>query len=113
MPKLREYHFSFGNSTKGVVGACAVVRAHSKKEAVELLQSAMPDEYETTLEENEPAVVSFRFYLGSENVKAHHVDRVEILPVCDACGEAPEGGQFVGCPDGAEICSNCFNAGAH
>lgn len=30
---------------------------------------------------------------------------------CDDCGDAVK--TLIGCPDGAEICRPCFNAGAH
>lgn len=38
MPKLKEYHFSCGNSSRNTVGFCATVKAHSKAEAVTILQ---------------------------------------------------------------------------
>lgn len=30
---------------------------------------------------------------------------------CDDCGNPVE--EIIGCPDGAEICRECFNAGGH
>lgn len=36
---------------------------------------------------------------------------VESTSVCDECGASDA--SMVGCPDGAEICQDCFNAGLH
>lgn len=107
MPKqLRSYHFDCGNSATGPVGFCARVKAYSKKEALEILQSAMPQEYETGIAENddngdkESRIEYFNFYLNSASVKVRHIDDFEDAeededadPVCDACGEPyAEGG---------------------
>lgn len=43
---LRSYHFDIGNSNSGPLGFCARVTAHSKAEALKLLQ----DKLEHTLE---------------------------------------------------------------
>jgi hypothetical protein len=32
---------------------------------------------------------------------------------CDDCGSLIEDGQVIGCPDGAEVCQDCFDAGRH
>ena len=77
--KVREYHFSAGNSNRGPVGFCATVKARSKAEAVEILSSAMPCEYETGIEDNdgEGRIVYFTFYLNSAAVKASQIDYIE------------------------------------
>ncbi len=31
--------------------------------------------------------------------------------ICEECGESVE--EIIGCPDGAEICQDCFDAGHH
>jgi hypothetical protein len=36
MSRLKNYHFDVGNSTKGSIGMCLRVQAHSKKEAVKI-----------------------------------------------------------------------------
>jgi hypothetical protein len=76
MAKLREYHFSAGNSSKGPIGFCATVRAHSKAEAVELLSSALPETYETGISENNGAVLYLNVYFNSQAVKASQIDEV-------------------------------------
>lgn len=113
MAKLKEYHFSCGNSTRNTVGFCATVKAHSKAEAVTILQSCMPGEYETSMEENDEAgrLVYFTFYLNGEAVKARHIDEIFDLQRCDRCKTLAN--EIVGCLDGAEVCRDCFNAGAH
>ncbi len=35
----------------------------------------------------------------------------DALCVCDACGAEVE--YIIGCPDGAELCQDCFDAGQH
>ncbi len=38
---MKRYHFSCGNSTKGPIGLCAEVVAHTRKEAVAKLRKAL------------------------------------------------------------------------
>lgn len=113
---LRSYHFSGGNSTTGPVGFCARVRAHSKKEACEILASAMPEEeYQTgiAVNDDEGRIEYFNFYLNSGAVKPRMIDEVEDVQLCPGCDEELTDENTVGCPDGAEICRACFNQGAH
>lgn len=35
----------------------------------------------------------------------------QIADICSSCEN--EVGELIGCPDGAEVCSSCFNAGSH
>lgn len=35
----------------------------------------------------------------------------EVTSVCSKCGEQVE--SIIGCPDGAEVCQQCFDAGLH
>lgn len=40
-------------------------------------------------------------------------DLSDVVVLCLDCGrEIPEGG-VIGCPDGAEICHDCFDQGRH
>lgn len=117
MKKLREYHFSAGNSSTGPVGFCAVVRAHSKLEAVKILESVIPEEeYSTGMEANDEtgSVVYLNVYFNSLKISTRHIDEVTDVQLCPACEEPlDDGEEIVGCPDGAEIHRSCFNAGAH
>lgn len=112
--QLREYHFDCGNTDKGTVGFCAVVRATTQEEAISTLAAAMPEEYETQLELNDDRIAYFRFYLNGSNLTRYSVDSYENVMTCSECKEpAPINGGLIGCPDGAEICQDCFNAGKH
>ena len=55
-----------------------------------------------------------RLYLA-ETGEAFDYQRDAAAPdartMCDDCGDAFE--EIVGCPDGAEICQSCFDAGGH
>jgi len=48
MPKLRSYHFSFGNSSDGPIGFCARVNAHSRADAARILKERL-DEFTSDL----------------------------------------------------------------
>ena len=39
------------------------------------------------------------------------LEKDDNLTVCDDCGGECE--SVIGCPDGSEICRNCFNQGRH
>jgi hypothetical protein len=77
--KLRSYHFDCGNTRTGTVGFCARVRAHSKVEAVEILASALPGEYDTGIAQNddEGRIEYFEFYLNGERLSTRHIDEFE------------------------------------
>ena len=111
MRQTREFHFSCGNSDRGVVGFCASVHATTKAEAVEILASALPPEYETSIEENDDRIVYLTFYLNSDAVRVSQIDEIRDLEKCPDCGAFVT--EVVGCPDGAEVCRDCFNAGRH
>lgn len=114
MAKLHEYHFDCGNSNKGAIGFCAAVRAHSKAEATDILQSVMPEEYETEIQVNDESgrTLYVTVYFNSENIKPRHIDSVTAVQLCDSC-DGPLDDDIVRCPDGAEIHRACFEAGAH
>jgi hypothetical protein len=45
MAKLREYHFSLGDSSDGPIGFCASVEATSKGQAVARLKATLPEDH--------------------------------------------------------------------
>ncbi len=112
-PPLKDYHFSLGNTNKGAVGFCAVVRSTSKKGAVEILRSALPQEYETGINQNDEAVEYVTFYTNSDQITVRDIDYLEKVSLCDDCKEPLPISGGVGCPDGAQICQACFDAGRH
>ena len=53
---------------------------------------------------------------GGEGLCQHGIDPnthmpPEVTSVCSKCGEQVE--SIIGCPDGAEVCQQCFDAGLH
>jgi len=73
---------------------------------------AAADVREGELEVDPDAVVSFSDDGGAYVMSWQWVSAKEIgLSTCDECGERVS--EVVGCPDGAEVCRDCFNAGAH
>ena len=40
---MKNYHFSCGNSTEGIVGLCAEIVAETREEAVQKLRAALED----------------------------------------------------------------------
>ncbi len=114
-PPLKNYHFSLGNTNKGAVGFCAVVRSTSKVKAVEILKSSLPFEYETGIDQNDEtgSLEYVAFYTNSERITVRDIDEVEAVEYCDDCKEPLPRSGAIGCPDGAEICQDCFDAGRH
>jgi hypothetical protein len=81
MPKLKSYHFDFGDSSNGPIGYCARVWAHSKREAVELLREALPLEVnvspldgEGSVYDNESGIEYITVYLNDEAVTEKSID---------------------------------------
>lgn len=72
MSRLKSYHFDCGNSTNGPVGMCARVQATSKKEAVTILNEALPETEEAQPYAHEDAIEYINFYTGT--VKESHID---------------------------------------
>ncbi len=114
-PPLKDYHFSLGNTNKGAVGFCAVVRSTSKAKAVEILRSSIPEDYETYMEENDEtgSLEYVTFYTNTNRITVKDIDDVEKVEYCDDCKAPLPRSGCIGCPDGAEICQDCFDAGRH
>ena len=76
MAKKRSYHFDLGNSSSGPVGFCARIVATSKKEAVEKLIAAMPDERMIEHDDAETGVDYFAVYFNPAAVSEKDIDEV-------------------------------------
>lgn len=75
--KLKEYHFSCGDSSNGPVGFCAVVRAYTKVEALKKLREAMPEEEELKTYDGSDDVVYFNVYFNEAKVTVKDIDQVD------------------------------------
>jgi hypothetical protein len=81
--RKHSYHFSCGNSTVGPIGFCARVDATSKREALQILQSCMPQaipiERELEFENDEDAarLEYFEVYLNPEAITIKNIDEVD------------------------------------
>lgn len=75
MAKLKQYHFSLGNSTDGPIGFCALIEAESEKQAVSILQEALPEEL--AVESSNGGVIYIEVYFNSAKVSAKDIDEVE------------------------------------
>jgi hypothetical protein len=73
------YHFSLGDSTSGAIGFCAAVRAKSRKEAVALLRSGLPEEIPVVRSRKVPkrGVEYVQVYLNLERIDVKHVEFIE------------------------------------
>lgn len=78
----KQYHFSLGNSTKGPIGFCALIKAESKADAVALLKKVLPQEFEVrplgTDEEN-AAVVYIAAYFNDKKITVRTIDEEETV----------------------------------
>lgn len=81
MAKLKQFHFSLGNSTKGPVGFCALIKATSKAEAVTLLKKALPQEQDVHAVGEDgadtPEVVYIAAYFNEEAITEADIDEEE------------------------------------
>lgn len=78
--ELKSFHFDVGDSTKGPIGLCARVLAHTEEEAVEILKAAMPDEVELKTfceEENKPRIEYLNLYINPNAFSTKDIDDVE------------------------------------
>jgi hypothetical protein len=70
---MRSYHFSFGDSTRGVVGLCARIRAKTKRDAVATLRRALENSVgpfdEIPVRIQERAVEYVNVYIRPENIR--------------------------------------------
>ncbi len=71
---MKEYHFSLGNSDKGPIGYCAVVKAASKADAVEVLRAALPQEHPVI--DGYESIVYLTVYFNEAAVKASAIDEI-------------------------------------
>lgn len=42
--KLKSFHFDCGNSSKGPIGFCGVIKAETKEEALAIMRRVLPDQ---------------------------------------------------------------------
>jgi hypothetical protein len=80
---IKSFHFDLGNSNDGQVGACARVRASSKKEALEILLSHLGDEGEvevidefTSDGDDDKGIEYFNVYLNYDLITTKDIDEV-------------------------------------
>lgn len=72
-----DYHFSFGDSNDGALGMCAVVRADSREEAVQILKDEcanMANEYGIRNENTDSDVQYMRVYFNHRNISELDID---------------------------------------
>ncbi len=75
-----DYHFSFGDSNEGSLGMCAVVRAGSREEAVQILAhelAEMEDEYAVLPQDEDRDVQYIRIYTNHRNISVRDIDDEE------------------------------------
>lgn len=81
MAKLKQYHFSLGDSTKGPIGFCALIKAGSKAEAVALLKKSVPEEQDvhpvTEDGDDNPAIVYIAAYINEAAITEADIDEEE------------------------------------
>jgi hypothetical protein len=78
--KLMSFHFDCGNSSKGTVGFCGRIRAHSKEEALEIMKRVLPDEQKLDPvgdDDDNAAVEYLEAYLNADAIKIKNIDDVE------------------------------------
>jgi hypothetical protein len=78
----KQYHFSLGNSTKGPIGFCALIKAESKADAVSLLKKVLPDELEVRPmggDKENASVVYIAVYFNDEAIKVRCIDEEETV----------------------------------
>ena len=78
--KERSYHFSLGNSSDGPVGFCARITATSKKEAVERLKEALPEDISVDLDSaagGKLGVGYIQVYINPDAITAKDIDEVD------------------------------------
>lgn len=69
---MRKYHLSCGNSTRGSIGLCGSVRAHSRKDALRAFQRALASSIGKYSEIGIPvpgrAIAYVNVYISPENI---------------------------------------------
>ena len=107
MSKLKSYHFSAGDSSKGAIGICARITATSKKEAVALLKQALPEE-ERIRPYNDTGVDYINVYINESAITAKDIDEWEVVEsqfICE-CGEQVTEDELIN----GDECPNCGRA---
>lgn len=79
MAKIKQYHFSLGDSSKGPVGFCALIKTHSKKKAIEILKRVIPQELAIpyVTDDAEDSVVYLTAYFNENAITEKDIDEVE------------------------------------
>lgn len=74
----KTYHFCCGNSTKGVIGLCAVVVATTKRQAVRTLRRALLTRVglcdELPVGSHDRDLEYINVYVRPENLRISHID---------------------------------------
>lgn len=69
---MRDYHFDLGNSTDGPLGLCAVVRASSPEQALEMLRERLPETVEIATGSEYVHV-----YINTDHMRITDIDKDE------------------------------------
>ena len=80
MAKHKQFHFSAGDSSKGSIGFCAVIRAKSKDDAVALLKRVLPDSIKVHPagdDKDNAAVEYIEVYINAKAVTVKDIDEEE------------------------------------
>lgn len=74
---MKSFHFDLGNSTKGPIGFCAVVKAKTEKEALALLKAALPTDVKIDpcgTDEQNSAVEYIEVYFNDKAITLKDID---------------------------------------
>lgn len=75
MPQTKQaYHFDIGNSTSGLLGLCAVIRATSPREALEILKANLPEEVMISGETEDVGYI--QVYLNDQAIQESDVTEI-------------------------------------
>ena len=69
---MKSYHFDVGNSNDGPLGFCAVIRANSKKAALERLQELLPGDWEIDVGQGRGEYL--HVYFNGDNITIKDID---------------------------------------
>jgi hypothetical protein len=102
---IKAYHFSLGNSSKGAVGYCAIVRAKSAKEAVEILKERLPAEEKVHIGDNLDTRVEYcNVYFNESAITVKDIeDEIEITCEYEECRNLAESID----DNGVAMCKEC------
>lgn len=74
---MKSFHFDLGNSTKGPVGYCAVIKAETEKEALEILKAVLPTDEKIQpcgTDEQNAAVEYIEVYFNDKAITLKDID---------------------------------------